>query len=273
MQPPRESDATIVRASAIQSPPTHWDQEFQVHSYEVDFRRTATLETLCRYFLEAAWNHAEALGFGFSHLATQGKLWVLSRLLLRVEHYPAWGETVKVRTWPRAAKSIFAMRDFQLFNHEGERAASGTSAWLVLDAQTRRPQRVEKLLSTINALPHERATQLDPDKLPEPAAGQIGRPITVHYSDVDVNSHTNSCRYLGWVLDSYALAFHAEYAVTQLEINYLGETREGDELTLLKDTQDRTTHLHRLQRLQDQHEVCRTRVHWRECTTTESPFQ
>jgi hypothetical protein len=36
-----------------------WTESFKVHSYDVDFNKTATLESLCRHFQEAAWNHAE----------------------------------------------------------------------------------------------------------------------------------------------------------------------------------------------------------------------
>ena len=59
-----------------------WTERLRVCSYDVDFTRRATSVSLCRYFLEAAWNHAEALGVGFSHLQQQGRYWVLSRLVL-----------------------------------------------------------------------------------------------------------------------------------------------------------------------------------------------
>src|SRR6266702_8253653 len=101
--------------------PGIWTENFKIHSYEVGLSRRATLETVCRYFQEAAWNHAEALGVGYSQLQRQNKIWVLSRLLVKVEHYPRWAETVTIRTWPRAAKSIFAMRDFEVFDSVGTR--------------------------------------------------------------------------------------------------------------------------------------------------------
>src|SRR5712691_7393571 len=59
--------------------PAIWRGDFRVHSYEVDFKQSATLECLCRYFQEAAWNHAEELGVGYQRLQAENKIWVLSR--------------------------------------------------------------------------------------------------------------------------------------------------------------------------------------------------
>ncbi|MRR32795.1 acyl-ACP thioesterase, partial [bacterium] len=115
-------------------PPPVWSQPVVMRSFDVDFRRQATLSTVCRWFLEAAWHDAERLGFGFADLARQEKLWVLSRLLVQVSSYPAWGETVEVRTWPRSSRGVFAMREFQMIQSGKDVCACGTSAWLVLDA-------------------------------------------------------------------------------------------------------------------------------------------
>src|SRR4051812_24122807 len=99
--------------------PTIWREEFTVHSYEVDFKKGATLEGLCRHFQEAAWNDAEALGVGYQRLQEQNRIWVLSRLILKVKRRPQWGENLTMETWPQAAKSVFAMRDFEIFDSVG----------------------------------------------------------------------------------------------------------------------------------------------------------
>src|SRR5882724_1138220 len=127
--------------SMSEMPHRIWTETFKVHSYEVDFSQRATLRTLCHYFQEAAWNHAELLGVGYSRLQTEKRLWVLSRLLVKVECYPGWGDNVTVRTWPRHARSVFAMRDFRIQDAVGGALAAGTSAWLVLDATSRKPLR------------------------------------------------------------------------------------------------------------------------------------
>lgn len=247
-----------------QGQPLCWAENFRLHSYEVDFRRQASVETVCRFFLEAAWNHAEALGFGFRHLAGQGKVWVLSRLLVEVDKYPRWGETVTVRTWPKPSKSVFAMRDFQLSASSGEVMGCGSSAWLVLDAQTRRPQRPERVLAHLAVVPTGRATQRDPEKLPELHAGHRLPSFPVLYSDLDVNNHVNSGRYVRWMLDSYPAEFHAYHSVSRLEVNYLGETHGGERLFLTTDPATPDGHGHSLFKEASGQEVCRAWFHWKD---------
>jgi len=263
------------------TPPLIWSEPIAIHSYDVDFSRQAGVEALCLYFLEAAWNHAEVLGFGFSHLARDHKLWVLSRLLLEFEAYPRWGEKLMLNTWPRGAQSIFALRDFELLDATGKRMAGGSSAWLILDVASRRPQRVEKFLTAITPVTKQ-ATGRDPAKLPAPRAAfspqqaaksqttptllqtevcAVVPPWMVRYSDVDLNGHVNSARYLGWLMDSYPPEWHQRLAPRQLEVNYLAESHQGDTLWLETQQIGPQEFLHAIFKA-DQQETCRARIQW-----------
>src|SRR5579859_7065022 len=111
--------------AAAETTPGVWRHEWQVQSYEVDFRKRATVEAICRCFLNAAWNHAEQLGFGYKHLAEQGLLWVLVRLLVRIENYPIWGDKLDLCTWPRGTSGAFALRDFEMLDSGGSQLAAG----------------------------------------------------------------------------------------------------------------------------------------------------
>ncbi|MGH7967311.1 MAG: acyl-[acyl-carrier-protein] thioesterase, partial [Limisphaerales bacterium] len=151
-------------AARAGSTPPVWKENLQIRSYDLDFRKRATIEALCRYFLEAAWNHAEALGFGYSHLAAQQRFWVLARLVIRISARPQWGDEVLVRTWPRPARSILALREFEMLDADGGQLLGGSSAWLVLDSASRRPQRLDGLLRDNNTFSERMAIQRDPTK-------------------------------------------------------------------------------------------------------------
>ena len=248
--------------SAISESPV-WTEPLKICSYDVDFTRRVTSASLCRYFLEAAWNHAEALGVGFSHLVTQSKYWVLSRLLLEVQQYPFWGSTAILRTWPRAAKLVFAMRDFEVADGSGTRIAAGSSAWLVLDAASKRPQRLNKLLPGLAGLSDKSALGRDPEKLPNCQAGEAVFSTTVRYADIDVNRHVNSGRYIAWILDAYPFGFHLEHCVRVLEVNYLGETLEGEVLSVRTRQTGAAVYSHSLTKANGD-EVCRARLEWGE---------
>jgi len=235
----------------------------KICSYDVDFTRRATSASLCRYFLEAAWNHAEALGVGFNYLGNQSKFWVLSRLLLEVQQYPLWGSAVTLRTWPRVPKSLFAMRDFEIADCAGTRIAAGSSSWLVLDAASKRPQRLLKVLPGLLGFGDKTALGRDPGKLADGETWDEVCSATVRYTDIDVNRHVNSGRYIGWILDAYPLKFHREHCIRVLEINYLGETLEGEVLSIRSRHTGAAAYCHSLAKTSGD-EVCRARLEWAE---------
>lgn len=238
-----------------------WAEETRIHSYDADATRSASLEAVCRLFLEAAWSHAELLGVGFEQLRRQGKLWVLSRFHLSCGEMPRWGQAVTVRTWPRTSRSVFAMRDFQMLAAGGETLVTGTSAWLVIDAATRKPLRSDRMLASVTGLSDTRATERDPERLPELVGVPASVALEARYSDVDVNGHVNSGRYVGYMLDTYPAGFHVQKRPLSLEVNYLAETREKEPLFLDSLETEAGTWCHGLRKA-DGLEVCRARIRW-----------
>ncbi len=238
-----------------------WQEHLTIRSYDVDFRQRATLDALCRYFLEAAWNHAEALGFGYSHLAREQRFWVLARLRIEIAACPRWGDVVCLRTWPRAAKGILAPRDFEIVDTTGRQLVSGSSAWLVLDAPSRKPQRLDAWLRQVHSFPERMALGQDPAKLPAGQARTARLTVTSKYSDLDVNGHVNSARYLNWLLDSLPVEFHQAHDLKLIEVNYVEETRGGDVISVCSNESEPGNWSHALLRSSGT-EVCRARSEW-----------
>src|SRR5262249_17766605 len=206
----------------------------------------------------AAWNHAEGLGVGFGQLAAQARLWVLARLLVSIDRYARWGENLMLNTWPRAAKGVFALREFELRNNVGNRFAAGSSAWVVLDGTTKKPQRIDKMLRAVRTGPGRSAVGQEPSKL-SPCLGPTTASRTVQYSDIDLNGHVNSSRYVAWLMDSYPFEFHSNCQVQLFEINYLGETRDGETVSVRSQEETAGVWSHSIVRV-DEFEVCRARI-------------
>ncbi len=238
-----------------------WAEDLMIGSGDVDFTRRATVCSLCRSFLEAAWSHAEALGVGFQALAVQNRVWVLSRLLLQIHRAPLWRDRIRLHTWPRPSHGLFALRDFEILDRQDSVLVAGASAWLVLDAASRRPQRLEKTVSVIRHLPPRKAVGRDPEKLPGGSSGDAVFTVPVRYGDIDVNSHVNSARYISWILDVYPLEFHGQHSLAELEVNYVGETRAGDTVAVHRWEFAPLQYQHSLRNAQGE-EICRARLAW-----------
>ncbi|PTN37674.1 acyl-[acyl-carrier-protein] thioesterase [Desulfonatronum sp. SC1] len=209
-----------------------WTESFRVRTSEADMFGLARLDALFGCFQEAAGHHARDLGVGREHLDAQGCFWVLSRCWMRVRRYPAWGREFVVRTWPQGVRRLFALRHFRLLDPGGEEFGSGISAWVILDAAKHRPVRPGPFLEHM-VLPDE--LDVEGDILEKQDVAQETRklrPVTVPYSDLDVNRHVNNAAYVRWILDSFGQEHHERRQVRSIRIDYLAETLLGDAVSI-----------------------------------------
>ncbi|MEA3508794.1 MAG: thioesterase [Synergistota bacterium] len=88
-------------------------------------------------FQDSAAGHAAHLGVGFPQLSVQNMTWFVTKYYVKVKRYPVFGETIRVKTWPKAKKRLFAIRDFEMSVGE-EPIAAGSSVWCLVDLETRK---------------------------------------------------------------------------------------------------------------------------------------
>ncbi|MFN2379334.1 MAG: acyl-[acyl-carrier-protein] thioesterase [Bacteroidales bacterium] len=210
------------------------ERKFRIHTYEADTEGRMSPPSLFNYLQDIAAAHADALNWGKEELMKKKQFWVLSRMAAEMESIPGGGSEIVIRTWPRGVDGIFAMRDFDIRDSSGKLIGGATSAWLILDAVTRRPVRPGSILSeTGDIFPERQSLGRNPVKLPAPGEGRYNTlPFPVRYSDLDVNLHVNNVKYLQWALDAYPLDFRMNNEIRGVEANYMSESLPGDEVSI-----------------------------------------
>lgn len=242
-----------------------WNERFAIRTHEADMNGLARLDALFCCFQEAAGHHARKLGVGRDELERQGCFWVLSRCWMQVNRYPDWGQDILVKTWPRGVERLFALRDFQLFAPSGEMLGSGISAWLILDANTHRPQRPGPFLEGV-VPPGEPPVAGDILGKQAPLVeGKELRRFAVRYSDLDVNRHVNNAAYVRWILDSFDSQRFDRFEIASVRIDYLSEMVLGESIAVEAHVEDEQGGQMILGvRLDDGRPVFQARITWRE---------
>ena len=59
--------------------------------------------------------------------------------------------------------------------------------------------------------------------------------LNAKYSDIDINGHVNSIRYIEHILDLFPIELYKESRIRRFEMAYVAESYYGDELTFYKD--------------------------------------
>jgi acyl-ACP thioesterase len=241
-----------------------WTDEYIISSYEVDAKGQAPLTTLIKLMQETAYYHADHLDFGYHQLKAKNLFWVLSRLLIKIDRYPKWNDKIQVQTWPSGTERLFAFRDFLILDESGNPIGAAGTAWLMLDDQKRRPQRPVELVAKNHLIPDQRALEQRPAKVPALTAPVKGMFFPVRYSDLDLYNHVNNTKYIQWILDSFPVEMHQDYAITEFEINFLLEAKMGDETAIHSQKENASPEFfHCVKRKADNRDICMARTIWK----------
>lgn len=210
------------------------DQKFTVTSADADMWKRLKLSSILNLFIQAAINSADKLGFGYNLLQEQHLFWVFSRLHAEIFKPAFWKDEIIVRTWPKTIDKPFYIRDFEIFDSAGNKLAAATSSWLAIDLDTKRPKIIEGFeADSFYRLKDKHALKIIPAKL-QAVEGEIATEFKTCYSDIDLNLHVTSTRYIDWMMDSLPLDFHKENYPKSLQINFVKETFPGDTVQIKK---------------------------------------
>jgi len=205
---------------------------FTTESYLLDFKGQTTIPMIGNYLLHAASVHAEERGFGYSGMNSRNAAWVLSRLAIEMKEYPRMSEQVTLYTWVEEVGKLFTNRSFELVNNEGKPLGYARSIWAAIDMESRRPTLldVEGLSAYLTDKPVPPIEK--PGKIQPVENTTEGVSYKVKYSDLDVNGHLNSIKYMEHLLDLFDIELFKQKNIGRFEIAYQSEGKYGMDLSL-----------------------------------------
>ncbi|MFA8434591.1 MAG: acyl-[acyl-carrier-protein] thioesterase [Marinifilaceae bacterium] len=212
----------------------YFEEEFRIGSFEIDLHGNAKLSALCNFLQEIAGNHASSMESGMQNLFDQNLAWVLSRLQLKIYNSPRWNDKIRIRTWPVGIEGVFAIRDFQIFNTDNAIIAEASSAWLVINLLNRRPVRPHSIVEKMNYQGNHRIFSESIKKIPPVNVLDPVDQLTVRFSDLDLNQHVNNVKYIKWLADSCPPEVLMHQRISEVEINFLHESKLGEELAIFR---------------------------------------
>ncbi|MBO4807330.1 MAG: acyl-[acyl-carrier-protein] thioesterase [Paludibacteraceae bacterium] len=209
------------------------DYSFKVQPSEVDFRQKMTLPNFMKYIIATADDHAATLGLALGNVATKNKSWVISRLAIELKRYPITDEKVRVHTWVKKVMRAFSLREFAFMSEDGSEVwGYASSIWAMIDKDDRHTVNLTNIVSPDiicdEPCPIERVGKI-PNIDVEPTESFV-----IKYSDVDLNHHLNSCKYIEHIVDVFSLYKFCKRDIKRFEIEYIAESLFGTKIDILK---------------------------------------
>lgn len=206
---------------------------FLAEPFHCDFSAHLFIGHLGNHLLNAADFHSDERGYGMSYLLGIHKTWVLSRLVIEMQEMPKAYDPFEVETWVDGVMKFFTTRNFAILNSSKQPLGYAKSVWALIDTRTRKPsdilainpETISHYTETEKECPIERPSHVKMGK-----DAQLMASIATHYSDVDMNGHVNSIKYIEHALNLKDLEFYRSHTVQRIEVAYIAESYCGDRL-------------------------------------------
>ena len=223
----------INRISDMNNLPKIGKYNFVAEPFHCDFTKHLFIGHLGNNLLNAADFHSNDRGYGVNYLNSVNKTWVLSRLSVELDKIPAIYEDFVVETWIDSVMRYFTNRNFKITNKDGYVYGYGKSIWAMIDTTTRQPvdilktsnETISEYLETDYANPIKKSSRvkLDDDL-------KLQQSILTTYSDIDINGHVNSIKYIEHILDLFPIEYYKKYRIKRFDIAYIMESHNNDKL-------------------------------------------
>jgi len=229
----------------MSTPDIPFYKDFIISSFDVDAKKQASLQSICRYMQEMAALHAVELKLGFHDMIKENRAWVLAQVLISMDRYPRFQEVIKIKTWSNGPDGRYAMRDLEITDADGKSLGKASSTWFVIDIHEKNICRLDDYFRDYKYENIKYALGRRPERIKPIKEADRESIINCKYSDLDINAHVNNVRYVDHILDMFPSKFRMSYDVHELEMNFLKEAKEGDELiNMIKQEEENKEYLH-----------------------------
>lgn len=209
-------------------------REIMIGMSMCDFRYRLGVTQAAGLFMDAATEHGELLGVGLDRIAEKDCFWLAVRAKYHFYRMPKALETVEITTWPAKVRFGLVNRYYVMKRGE-ELLAEGRTEWAVFNRK----------LGKIDMNPDEIFTTMPyrTETVCDGRMARINRDFTgaerlgtykVSSADIDVGEHMDNINYIRAILSMYSTEQLAKMEIRDVEINYISQSMEGEELTIMR---------------------------------------
>ena len=157
---------------------------------------------------------------------------MLSRLAVELDEMPYQYENFSVQTWVENVYRLFTDRNFAIIDKDGKKIGYARSVWAMISLNTRKPADLLTLHggSIVDYVCDEPCPIEKPSRIKVTSDRPVAT-LTAKYSDIDINGHVNSIRYIEHILDLFPIDLYKTKRIRRFEMAYVAESYFGDELS------------------------------------------
>ena len=172
-----------------------YKKEYEVRLEGLGSGNLATDIAILKMLEEIAEQNSFEVGYGIENLSETNAAWLLLDWQVEIIKRPKYKEKIDVETWSRKMERCYGFRDFEVYNKEKELIAKGTSKWVLIDIEKRRPIRIDEEVAKKYAVYNDKGYDVfekEIEKIEEAKEEELTfvKKYEIQRRDIDVNRHT-----------------------------------------------------------------------------------
>ena len=204
--------------------------DFMVGYRDVDMDYKLTDRAILGYFEDVAGKHSSGVGYGVLDIPRTHLAWFLISVRIKVYKRPMYGDIVTAVTWSKGANRLYAFRDYELRDAQGELVASGASSWVPIDRRTGAMMRLTA--EVMDAFGTEDKSALETGgRLREPKSHSASGEQKITASMIDFNEHVHNTNYIDFLYEILPEGLRGA-EINDLEIFYKNQILSGETVKL-----------------------------------------
>lgn len=171
--------------------------DYKIGIEDIGVNSEATNKALLAIMQDVSALHSASIGYGVLEIETKKRAWMLLDWKMKVIKRPKYNDEIKAETWSRKVERLYAYRDFQLKDKDGNIIAIGTSRWILVDTDRRRPVRLTADIADLYESETDKSVFPEEIKDIEYEEDYIfKKEYYIQRRDIDINEHMHNLSYL-----------------------------------------------------------------------------
>ena len=207
-----------------------YSSNYKIGIEDIGMNNEASNKALLAIMEDVAGLHSASVGYGVFDIETKKRAWILLDWKVKVIKRPKYNEEIKAETWSRKVERLYAYRDFQIKDKEGNVIVIGTSRWIFMDIDRRRPVRLTADITDLyeseidkNVFPEEMEDVKCEDYL-------FKKEYYIQRRDIDMNEHVHNLSYLDMAYEILPDDIYKNKIFDNVRITYKKEIVYGEKV-------------------------------------------
>lgn len=180
------------------------EKEYTVDLAQVGNSNLLTNHGILELLESIACYHSGLVHLGINEIDETGFTWILLHWKVKVLKRVDYGDTVNVKTWAGYANKFYTLRDFEIYNKNGELICIASSKWALIDIHSKSITKItEDIIGRYEAENKSVFNETDIAKIKQP---ELSAPSCFQFKiqrrDIDVNEHMNNVYYLDYAIEA-----------------------------------------------------------------------